>query len=87
MGGGGWGGGEAPRSVLLQVCWSQSEKEPLGGSTEQIPPVMLLLRKSLRLKAEVDAAEEEKNPVLPSPLCLNVCNILTVTSGNITTLS
>ena len=48
---------------------------------------MLLLRKSLRLKAEVDAAEEEKNPVLPSPLCLNACNILTVTSGNITTLS
>ena len=66
---------------------STHKNDGLGGSAEQIPPVMLLLRKSLRLKAEVDAVEEEKNPVLPSPLCLNACNILTVTSGNITTLS
>ena len=86
VGAGGAGGGGVWECSPAGVLVSEQRKNHLGIQQNRIHSVMLLLRKILSLRGEVDVAKGEKNPVLPSPLhCLNARKIVAL--GKITPLS
>ena len=72
-------------SGALSCRWAgvSERNNHLGVQQCKIHPVMLLLRKILRLRVEVDFAKGEKIPVLPSPFYrFNACKRVTLGKSN-----